>query len=280
MKYTTGVKELDDLLSGGYESRIVTQFYGPTKSGKTTLAAYTPIGQVYKYYKESKGGIPSNHKFFVVDGDGGFDHDRAEQVWRGMQLTEEDIEEIRKNLLYWQPTSFGEQHTIIMKEIPSIIEPSTSKDKKKQTAQPIYPLLLVADPLIAEYRGHVLTTPRRFKMVVVGESTGKLDREIIKLRQLAVKYGCPAIITSWPGSDVGKMMKTEDGKPPPAAEQNMIGGRAFGFIPKTIIELQILVKGLPLRRAVIEKHRAKPEGLSCQFRLTDRGVESFEASGS
>jgi len=274
MKYPTGVKELDSLLSGGYECKILTQFYGHTKAGKTTLAAYVPIGQIYKYYKEIKGGLPPNHKFFVVDGDGGFDSDRAEQVWKGIGLADEDIQTIQKNLAYWQPTSFGEQHTIIMKVIPEIIEPS-KKEKKKEVVAPLYPLVLIADPLIAEYRGHVLTTPRKFKMVVVGESTGKLDRQLIKFRSLAVKYNCPAIITSWPGSEVGQQMKTRNGEPPPTPEQEMIGGRAFGFLPKTIIELQIPFKGLPLRQAVIDKHRSQPEGLSCQFRLTDKGIEPF-----
>lgn len=272
MKYTTGVKELDDLLGGGYECKILTEFYGPTKAGKTTLASYVPIGQIYKYYKEFKGGLPPNHKFFLVDGDGGFDSDRAAQVWRGIGLTEEDIKIIEKSLLYWQPTSFHEQHTIIMKEIPNIIEPSKNK-KKQEQAVPIYPLVLIADPLIAEYRGHVLTTPRQYKMVTIGESTGKLDRQLIKMRSLAVKYNCPAIVTSWPGSEAGQQMKTKNGQPPPKPEQDMIGGRAFGFLPKTIIELQIPFEGLPIRKAIINKHRSKPEGLSCQFRLTDKGVE-------
>lgn len=277
MKYSTGCQALDDLLGGGYECRILTQFFGSTKAGKTTLAAYVPIGQIYKYYKEQKGGLPPNHKFFIVDGDGGFDSERAWQVWRGIGLSEEDIKEVERNLLYWQPTSFSEQHNIIITEIPNIIEPAKKENKKaSQPVEPIYPLLLVADPLIAEYRGHVLTTPRKFKMVVIGESTGKLDRQLIKLRSLAVRYNCPAIVTSWPGSMVGAAMKTEEGTPPPTAEQAMIGGRAFGFIPKTIVELQIPIKGLPLRKAVLYKHRSKPEGLHCTFRLTDTGISDFE----
>jgi len=252
MKYSTGSKALDELF-GGYYTRVVHEFYGPTKAGKTTLSSYVPIGRIYNSIVQSKGSLPPKARFFVIDGDGGFDFERAEQVWKGLGI--ENTEDVFDHLVYWQPTSFEEQHNIIAKEL--------NKQIKEKSYQPLF---IAADPLVAIYRGIILRTSHKYRMVTIGDYTGKLDLELITLRHIAVKYNIPVVVTSWPGSKAGEGM----GAPP--AEIPVIGGRAFGFMPKLMVELRIPKDGCLVREAFLYKHRSKPEGRSCYFKLTDAGI--------
>jgi len=57
------------------------------------------------------------------------------------------------------------------------------------------------------------------------------------------------------------------------AEIPMIGGRAFGYLPKIIVELRIPNEGEPIREAYLFKARGMPAGKSVQFKLCDSGIE-------
>jgi len=48
---------------------------------------------------------------------------------------------------------------------------------------------------------------------------------------------------------------------------------------KIIIELTIPVDRMPMRKAILIKHRAKPVGLEAVFRLTGKGIEDIIATG-
>lgn len=50
-----------------------------------------------------------------------------------------------------------------------------------------------------------------------------------------------------------------------------VGGNIIEHISKTIIQLERLSDGK--RRAVLRKHRSLPEGISCEFTITSKGVE-------
>jgi len=273
MRYLTGCKALDDLF-GGYQTKVITQVYGPTKSGKTTLSAYVPIGRIYQQLKRALGDkFPKNGRFFVVDGDGGFDFERAEQVWRGIGLSDDDVNDIKERLIFWQPTTFKEQHEILAsegKKKPSTIQRLIKEDKLK-------PLLVCADPLTAIYRGIILRTSHKMRLVTIGDYTGKLDLQLVSLRGIAVKEDCPVTISSWDVSPLSYVkIGDEEPKPP---EQPMIGGRAFGYIPKCIVELRILQEGSPVREAYLYKHRSRPEGKTAVFRLSDKGIEDLKKVG-
>jgi len=254
--YTTGSKGLDDLF-GGYYKGIIMQFYGETKSGKTTLSAYVPIGVIYSDIKKRFGEVSENAKFIVIDGDGGFDYERARQIWNSMGLT---FDEVNNHIIYWQPTQFSEQHDIVV-GLPKLI-----KD------QNIKPLLVVVDPMTAIYRGIILRSPMKVRASIIGQYTGKLDLQLVILRNIAVEYNCPVIITSWQTSPIGEAFGV-------IPEVEMIGGRAFGFIPKLIVRLEIpeeQPEGKVLRRAYLYKHRARPEGRTVDFLLTDEGISDVE----
>lgn len=243
-----------DALFGGIYPRVVHMAYGPTAVGKTTIAAYVPMAQIFKSLKGPSGrkNVPDRKKFFVIDGDGGFDFERAAQVFRGAGL---DPDEVFEHLEYFQPTSFDEQHKTITQELEA---------KCKQGVDPI---LITADPLVAIYRGIILRTSLQYRMASIGGYTGKLDLQLAVIRKLAVKYNCPAWVTSWPGSNVGESMGAAK------AETPVIGGRSFGFLPKVMIELRKPADHPTLRECYLYKHRSMPSGRSCYYNICDTGIE-------
>jgi len=209
-----------------------------------------------------KDKFPENTRFFIIDGDGGFDMDRAEQIWRHSGLTSDDIDDIKNRMIYWQPASFDEQHKTITDELPKLIKNKGYK-----------PLLVVADPLTAIYRGIILRTKHQYRLATIGDYTGKLDLQLVTFRSIALKEDCPVTITSWEVSPLS-YIKIGDEEPTPP-EQKMIGGRAFGFLPKCIVELRRPKEGTPLREAYLCKHRSRREGGIVLFELWDGGVREF-----
>jgi DNA repair protein RadB len=87
----------DQLLGGGLQDGIVTQFYGPPASGKTNLAlvaAANALGQGKAVY---------------VDPEGGFSVERLRQV------SGERFGDVLNNIILVQPTSFEEQKAAVAK---------------------------------------------------------------------------------------------------------------------------------------------------------------------
>jgi len=243
--YSTGSERLDKLF-GGYETGILTEFFGGTGTGKTTLAGYVPIKQIYLKHKP----LAEKQKFIFIDGDGGFDLERAKQIWG------EHFKDIYEHLLYYQPTKFEEQHELITKKLQGFIKERSIK-----------PLFIAADSMTAIYRGQVARTANRYKAATIGTLTGKLDLQLVRLRQLAVEYNCPCVVTTWTSSPVGKSLGA-------TAELPMIGGRAFGFLAKCVVRLDIAETEEGFKRfAVLLKHRSRPLGLSTEFEIVQEGVK-------
>jgi len=250
MRYPTGSERLDKLF-GGYETSILTEFFGGTGTGKTTLAAYVPIKQIYLKHRP----LAENQKFIIIDGDGGFDYDRARQVWG------DDYEPIVEHLIRYEPVEFSDQHKYITEKLPKFL-----KERN------IRPLLVSADSMTAIYRGQVSRAPAKYKAAIIGELTGKLDLQLVRLRAIAVEYNCPAIVTTWTSSPVGQSLGAR-------SELPMIGGRAFGFLAKCVVRLDIEEKVdtsgnvVYKRTATLVKHRSRPVGISTEFEIVNSGVK-------
>lgn len=251
-RYSWGIKELDEV-TGGIQSTL-NMLYGETGSGKTTLAAYVPISRIVTELKNTIGEIPEKGRFFVIDGDGGFDFERATQIWESQGL---NSDEIKTHLFHKEITGFDEQHKFVTKELANLIEENEWK-----------PLLFTFDPMTAVYRGIILRTDMRFRGVAIGSYTGRLDLQLGTLRHLAVTYDCPCIVTTWPGSPIRIGKEAVEGEFP------FIGGRQFGFLPKLIVEISIPKHGLSFRKAYLYKARGLPVGKSCHFKLSDVGIET------
>jgi RecA/RadA recombinase len=233
-------------MTGGLETGILTMAYGETSTGKTTLGAYQPTVSISKTYELEK-----NDRFIIIDCDGGWDFERVQQIWKANKL---DVKQMVAHVEYYQPTDFAEQHEIV-----------TSLEKKIKTEK-WNPKFVVCDSMTSIYRGIVLRSDMKFKASTSGIYSGKLDLQLSTLRSIAVDWKCPAVVTSWPISPMSEAMGS---KP----EQDFIGGRAFGFLPKTILRLEATdMKGV-IRRVVLKKHRSRPPGDSCLIEIGEAGVK-------
>jgi RecA/RadA recombinase len=246
-KHSFGSKALDEL-TGGLESGILTEIYGETSTGKTTLGAYMPICNI-----ACEGEFEKDDRFIVIDADGGHDAERAMQIWKHHKLK---VEDIVTHTEYFQPTEFAEQHDLISHLDTRIKEAGWN------------PLLITADAMTAIYRGIFLRTDMKHKMSVVGTYTGKLDLQLATLRGIAVNHKCPVIATNWTMSGVG-MRKEGEARP----DLDFIGGRAFGYLGKTILKLEnILDEKRVIKKVTLKKHRAKKPGEFVNIELWDGGI--------
>jgi DNA repair protein RadB len=94
-RLSSNSKHLDELLGGGIENGVVTNFYGPAGSGKTNLCLLFALSAL-------KSG-----KVAYVDTENGFSTERFFQ----MGGSEEDL----KNIIYENPGNFSEQEKSIQK---------------------------------------------------------------------------------------------------------------------------------------------------------------------
>ena len=95
VKLSTGSAGMDELLGGGLEARMITQFVGEAGSGKSTfclLAAVTAL-------KAGKGVIYIDTEGFSVE--------------RFSQLAGDATDELAKNLFIEEPMTFAEQGQLI-----------------------------------------------------------------------------------------------------------------------------------------------------------------------
>ncbi len=247
-------------LVGPVKPGVLMEFYGWSATGKTTLAAYIPIAEIAKRNldwddvdQSSPAKLPENGVYVVVDVDGGFSRVRLRQILEAYGL---DAKEVESHLWLYNPTSFKDQHSIAR---------TLSKRLKEEKKVPV---LIVIDAIAAIYRQIVLTTDMQHRATTTGIYTGKINLQLNDTRRLAVKYGCPLIVTTWKMSAMSEAMGNE----PP--EFDGIGGRGLLFMPKIVIRLEapggIEKTG---RMGVIRKHREKAPGLTRRFKLCDTGIE-------
>lgn len=253
MRYTLGTKNLDEL-AGGLEAGILTMLYGETSTGKTTLGAYIPTVSIAKTYELEK-----DDRFVIIDCDGGWDFERVQQIWKANKL---DAKEMVAHIDYYQPTDFAEQHKII-----------TELEKKiKEGGWCVK--FVCCDSMTSIYRGIVLRTDQKYKASTAGVYTGKLDLQLSVLRSIAVNHKCPVTVTTWPVSPLSASMGS-------VLEQDFIGGRAFGYLPKCILRLDIDDSGLGIRtRVTLKKHRSRKPGDSCVIEMCDAGIRDVKQSKS
>ncbi len=113
-RLSSGVNVIDELLDGGVEHTVVTNFYGPPGSGKTN------IGLLFTLSCLKQGNV------VYIDTENGFSTERFFQIG--------GIKEDLKKILYENPGSFKEQAKVIQKV-------------KKSN-----PKLIVVDSIVSLYR--------------------------------------------------------------------------------------------------------------------------------
>lgn len=108
--------------------------------------------------------------------------------------------------------------------------------------------LLLVDSLVMLYRLELLGDHRKASRL--------LARQMAALSRLAEAKDMPVVVT-------GHVYTDEEGT-------HIVSGDVIKYWAKALLYLQ--KKGRGKRKATLVKHRSKPEGKSCRFRMCNRGV--------
>ncbi|WNY25001.1 DNA repair and recombination protein RadB [Methanolapillus millepedarum] len=230
----TGCPPIDNLLGGGIECGIVTQVYGEPGSGKTNLCLQAAV-------ECSKSG----KKVIYIDTEG-LSLDRFSQIAGSRS------KEIAQNILIYEPMSFDEQYTAIY-EIEKILGENVG--------------LIVVDSATSFYRYELDDDSSSI------QSRRELSNQIGFLQGMARKSGVSVLITNQVFSDVGAHPEFSRNSGRNGYAGNAVrplGGKAIEHISKTIIQLERT--GAGTRAAKIVKHRCRPEGEKCEFKITSDGL--------
>ena len=199
MKISSGNKDLDNWLSGGYEDDIITVLYGPAGSGKTNLCVLAAVEQA----KQGK-------KVIFMDTEGGFSAERMNQI------AERDV---TKNILLLKATTFYEQNKMFDRLLDEL---------RKDVA------LIVVDSIVMLYRleASIAREKGEEKIRVINMTLAKQMRT---LNEIARKRNIPVLVTDQVYSD---FVKSEDLKSLDEKKVYMVGGDLIKYWAKCIIELQ------------------------------------------
>lgn len=160
-KISLGSENLNNLLGGGIEAGIITNFYGAAGSGKTNIALQCAVSCIRK-----------GRKAIYIDAEGGFSIERFIQMNGKAGL---------ENLILSEPKTFEEQDSII-----SNIERELKLDKDIG--------LIVVDSIVALYR---LDLHRER----IQEVNRILSRQFATLSKIARENKIPVIVTNQVYSD-------------------------------------------------------------------------------
>ncbi|BBL69298.1 DNA repair and recombination protein RadB [Methanoculleus chikugoensis] len=159
-------------------------------------------------------------------------------VERFAQIAGENAGTLADRLYLFEPLDFAQQGTMI----------ADSEGLLKNGHAPVG--LLVMDSATALYRT---------ELDLGREAIRKLSHHMIKLLGLAKKYDIPVLITNQIYMDVERERVAG------------LGGTALEHLSKAIIRLE---KKDSVRRAMLRKHRSRPEGLSFDFVITEDGIRT------
>jgi DNA repair protein RadA len=124
MRVPTGCKSLDNLLNGGIEAGVVTQFYGGPGSGKTQLCHTLCVM------------LPTNYNAIYIDTEGGFRPERIQEIANARCF---DSKQILQRILVTK--------ALDIKQLESRMEVACSKIDSDNRIK-----LLIVDSIIYHYR--------------------------------------------------------------------------------------------------------------------------------
>lgn len=153
---------------------------------------------------------------------------------RFSQIAGERTDELAARLYMFEPETFAEQGSML-----SSVETLLKAGKVQ---------LIIIDSATALYR---------VEQIESREALGMLSHQMMVLLALAKRFSIPALITNQVFMDVEKHRLMG------------LGGTALSHISKAIVRIE---KYDGFRRAVILKHRSRPEGERWEFVITGSGV--------
>lgn len=153
------------------------------------------------------------------------------------QIAGSDASVIAKDVIVYEPISLDQQYSSI-KELDKIVKENVG--------------LIVLDSATTFYR-LALDNGDNMSLRRV------LANQVAHLHRIARKYDIAVVITNQVYTDID------------SDELCAVGGTMIEHLSKAIIRLEHL--GTGRRRATIRKHRSRPEGVSCEFLITQQGVQ-------
>ncbi|MFC1454560.1 DNA repair and recombination protein RadA [Candidatus Undinarchaeota archaeon] len=168
LKLTTGSKKLDELLTGGMESKSITESYGAYGSGKSQLSMELAVTAQLPV---DKGGMAC--KVVVIDSEGSFRPERVKQIAEAMGL---DPEETLGNIAVARAYTSDEQ-MMIAEKVYNMAKEGNIK-------------LVVVDSLTALFRSEY--TGRG----MLAERQQKLNRHLATLHKIADDFNAVVYVTN------------------------------------------------------------------------------------
>lgn len=170
MRFSSGFKELNELLGGGYNCSEINMIYGPAASGKTTACFLAAIVIAKK-----------GKKVLFLDTERGFSVERVKQ------LVGEDYKRIIENIFVLNISSFDEQKKQFLRLFSVVAEGDFD--------------LIVVDTLGAHYRRAL-----KENVYVVNK---EMDAEFNVLRDIAKKSRAGVLVTNQVYADFKEKDKVE-----------------------------------------------------------------------
>jgi DNA repair protein RadB len=198
MRISSGNKDLDEWLNGGYENDIITVLYGPAGSGKTNLCVLAAVEQA----KQGK-------KVIFIDTEGGFSTERIRQI----------DESAGKNIFLLKAVKFYEQSQLINRLLAQITKNVS---------------LIIVDGIAMLYRleASIAREKGGDKIRIINMT---LAKQLRILSEIARKKNIPVIVTDQVYSD---FIRSDELKSLEEKKVYMVGGDLMKYWAKCIIELQ------------------------------------------
>jgi DNA repair protein RadB len=233
-KISAGSFDLNKWLYGGYERGIITMIAGPPASGKTNFVLLAACSQAKK-----------GNKVIFIDTEGGFSTERVKQI------VGEGYEDILKNILLLNPTSFDEQKKALERLLATL---------KKENAG-----LIVIDGMAMLYRLELGDAQKAGDDSRVKGINREVAKQMRVLAEICRKQNLPIIITN---QVYHEFLSEEEWKKGVVPGTNLVGGDLFKYWSKTIIELK---NDRGKRKAVLLKHRSMPQK-ELAFEIRNKGI--------
>lgn len=170
IKITTGSKEFDKLLGGGFETGSITEAYGQYGAGKSQIAHVLAVRCQLPVEKGGAGGA-----CVFIDTESTFRPERIVQIAKGLDL---EPEEVLKNIRVAR--AFNSDHQALLAE--------KVEDLIKKQGLPVK--LVIVDSLTAHFRAEFIGRG------TLADRQQKINKHMHSLMKLADKYNLAVYVTN------------------------------------------------------------------------------------